>query len=427
MKELRTIILAAGKGTRMKSDRPKVLHPVCGKKILEYVLDAAKEIGSSKVYVVVGHKKQQIQDFLRQKNQVYPVVQKRMAGTADAIKSAKATFSRFTGNVLILSGDAILLKKQTLKNLIHTHVNKDADCTFLTSVIHEPYGYGRIIRSQGGKAVAIREEKDAVGYEKSIAEINVGVYCFKSPVLFKMIDSIKLNPVKKEYYLTDMIALLAEKKMRIETCEVEDSSEGFGINTRVDLTKAEKVMRQRILQDLMLSGVTVVDPQTTYIHHDVKIGRDTVVHPFTVIEGNVRIGSQCSIGPFAHLRPGTKVRDKACLGNFVEVSRTFFGKESIMKHFGFLGDAHVGTNVNIGAGTVTANYDGKNKNKTQIADHAFIGSDSILVAPLKIGKRAVTGAGCVVPGGRNVAMGKVVAGVPAKEIKRSRTHKGGRS
>jgi len=418
MKDLQTIILAAGKGTRMKSDLPKVLHPVCGQPLIDYVLDLARRIGSAKINVVVGHRSSQVRAVLPKDPKVRIVIQRQLKGTGDAVKSAQSQFIHFAGDVLILSGDAVLLKTKTLKDLVLKHKKSQAAVTFLTTVMQHPEGYGRIIRGFGGKAVAIREEKDATEYEKNIMEINAGVYCFRAPVLREAIRHIKLNPKKKEYYLTDIIAHLTEQKARIETLETEDPAEGLGINTRIELARVEDIMRQRILRQLMLNGVTVVDPQTTYVHQNVIIGRDTVIRPFTFIESDVRIGPHCQIGPFARLRPGTRIGSGVQLGNYVEVSRTRMGRQCVMKHFGFLGDARIGSKVNIGAGAVTANYDGKNKNVTQIAEHAFIGSDTILVAPVKIGKKSMTGAGSVVTRGRSVPAGRVVVGAPARLLER---------
>jgi len=416
MRELQTIILAAGKGTRMKSELPKVLHPVGGRPLIHYVFDLAQGTGAKKIYLVLGHGHKKIQQALNKNPRLRIVLQRRLLGTADAVKAAAGSLKQYNGDVLILSGDAILLKKETLKSLLQKHRKREAACTFLTTVIQDPRGYGRIIRGFGGKAVAIREEKDATEHEKNIMEVNAGVYCFQAPVLFKLIHDIKINPKKKEYYLTDIIALAAQQKQRIETLEAEDPAEGLGINTREDLARAQSVVRRRILRELMLNGVTITDPATTYVAQGAKIGRDTVINPFVVIESNVRVGAGCRIGPFARLRSGTWIADNVELGNFVEVSRTRIGARSLMKHFSFLGDARLGRKVNIGAGAVTANYDGKNKNVTHIGDEAFIGSDSILVAPVNVGAKAITGAGCVVTRGHSVPAGGVVVGVPARRV-----------
>ncbi len=414
MKELRTIILAAGKGTRMKSDIPKVLHTVCGKPIIRYVLDIAKTLGSLKTYVVLGHKSSKVKDTLP--DYVTVVEQPKMLGTADAVKSAENYFRNYQGDILILCGDTPLLDKATVKRIVQKHKKAKAACTFLTTIVHNPKGYGRVIRDDSGNPVAIREDKDAAGYERDIAEINVGVYCCKSKELFKALKEIKINKKKREFYLTDTIELFFEKGLKVAAVEAEDSFEGLGVNTREDLATAETVLRQRILSEFMLQGVTIVDPQTTYIHADAKIGCDTVIHPFTFIENDVRIGANCLIGPFARLRCGTKIDDKVEIGNFTEISRAKVGSGTFMKHFSFVGDASVGANVNIGAGMVTANFDGRDKHTTKIDDGAFVGSDAILVAPVKIGKKAVVGAGSVVPKGKTIPDGSMAVGVPAKII-----------
>ncbi|OGX33925.1 MAG: hypothetical protein A3C36_01285 [Omnitrophica WOR_2 bacterium RIFCSPHIGHO2_02_FULL_52_10] len=414
MKDLRTIILAAGKGTRMNSDIPKVLHTVCGRPIIQYVLDITKGLGSLKTYVILGHKGAAVKTALD--GMFIGVEQARLLGTADAVKCAESHLRNYRGDVLILSGDTPLLKLATVKRLVQKHKRSDAACTFLTAVVHNPKGYGRVIRNESGAAVAIREDKDASGYERDIAEINVGVYCCRSKELFGALKAVKINAKKKEFYLTDIIEYFSQQGRRIETVETEDPSEGLGVNTREDLATAESVVRRDILRDFMIQGVTIIDPGTTYIDAGAKIGSDTVIYPFTFIEGDVRIGNHCRIGPFARLRLGTRIEDRVEIGNFTEVSRTRVGTKSFMKHFSFLGDTSVGAQVNIGAGVVTANFDGRQKNKTKIGDGAFIGSDAVLIAPVKIGKKAVVGAGSVVTKGKTVPDGSVAVGVPAKII-----------
>ena len=416
MKPFQTIILAAGRGVRMKSATPKVLHPVCGKPIVQYVAEVAQRLRSLKIYVVLGFKHEIVRRALSPDLQA--VIQKKLLGTADAIRCAEPFLKNFKGDVLILSGDTPLLTVETVRRVIQKHQTTGAACTFLTTDVDRPRGYGRIIRDQNEQVIAIREEKDARPAEKGISEINVGVYCFQARILFEFLKVIQLNRKKKEFYLTDMVDLLVQRDLKIETVKTADDYEGLGINTREDLSFAESVIRKRILRRFMHKGVTVVDPHTTYIDADVAIGTDTIIRPFTVIEQDVRIGRRCLIGPFCRLRPGTRISDGVEIGNFTEVSRTEIGEQSLMKHFGFLGDAKVGKRVNIGAGAVTANFDGKNKNATTIKDEAFIGSDSILVAPVTIGKKAATGAGCVVPRGRHVPDGQAAFGVPARVIAR---------
>lgn len=412
MKRFKTIVLAAGKGVRMKSDLPKILHPICGRPMIDYVLNLAKSLDSLKTYVVLGHQNATVKKHLGGK--VTVVIQKKLLGTADAIKSAQSFFRGDQWDVLVLSGDAPLLTKETIQGLLRKHRATKAGCTFLTAIVDCPCGYGRVIRDGQNQVIAIREDLDATEEEKKINEINAGVYCFHSRQLFDAIKTIGMNKKKKEFYLTDIMALFLEKNLTIETVTTQDQNEALGINTREDLACAHAVLRRRILRDFMLSGVTIEDPDTTYIDAGVKIGRDTTVHPYAIIENNVQIGSRCSIGPFCHIRPYSKIGNDVQLGNFTEVSRSTVGQGTLMKHFSFIGDAKIGKNVNIGAGVVTANFDGKNKNTTTIFDEAFIGSDSILVAPVRVGKGAMTGAGCVVTRHTNVPNGAIAFGVPAK-------------
>ena len=411
MRDLRTIILAAGKGTRMKSDIPKVLHKICGRPVIQFILDTVKAVGSLKTYLVLGHKMGAVVTFVGKEYEI--VEQSKLLGTADAVKCVQKRLTGYRGDVLILYGDTPLIRKSVIKALIRKHRKVQADLTLLTAVVHDPQGYGRIIRDPKGNITAIREDKDAVGFERNIAEINVGVYCAKSKNLFDGLKNVKQNPGKKEFYLTDIIEQFVEAGLKVETIETEDPSEGIGINTREDLAKAADILRRRTLRDFMLQGVTIMDPNSTFIDASVKIGRDTLIRPFTFIEQDVKVGSNCVIGPFAHLREGTKIGNHVEVGNFTEVVRTKIGDRTYMKHFSYLGDAIVGSQVNIGAGTVTANFDGENKNVARIGNNAFIGSDAVLISPVRIGRKAIVGAGSVVTKGKNVADGTTVVGVPA--------------
>ena len=416
MKKFKVIVLAAGLGTRMKSGLPKVLHQVCGKPVLEYVLDIAKGLRSLKTYVVVGHGSQKVRDVVG--DGVQFVQQDKLLGTADAVNRCALYLKNYQGTILVLCGDTPLLTKNTVAAMLRQHHHAQASATVLTATIECPHGYGRIVR-EGGQIRAIREQKDASEVEDKIKEINVGVYCFNSKKLFEILKKVKLSPGKKEFYLTDVIELLLADGKKVATVTTRDETVAFGINTREDLAQAQAIIRQRILSKHMLSGVTVIDPLTTFIESGVSIGRDTVIHPMTVIHTDVRIGKNCSIGPMARLRHGTRISDGAEIGNFTEVSRTLIGRGVMQKHFSFLGDASVGQGANIGAGVVTANYDGVHKNKTFIGPRAFIGSDAILVAPNKIGAGAMIGAGSVLSKGKNVPAGMVAVGVPARVIKKS--------
>jgi len=410
------IILAAGEGTRMKSSLPKVLHQVCGRPMLAYVLDLAKGLGIKNILVVTGHKRELLKDLLT-RYKAKEVYQDKRLGTADAIKRCQPALRGFSGNVLVLYGDQPLLKKETLQKLIQRHTETKAQATILSAYPQDPFGYGRIIRDNFSRITAIVEEKDASAREKEVGEINTGIICFKKDSLFKTIPKIKSDNTKKEYYLTDAIKIMAQEGALIESVSIsQDVQEAQGINSLIDLAQALKAMRLRILERFMLEGVTVIDPDTTYIEEGVRIGRDTVIYPFTFIEKDVIIGNFCQIGPFCHLRPETVIEDRVTVGNFTEITRSRLGRDSFMKHFSYLGDTVAGKAVNIGCGTVVANFDGRNKNKTVIEDQAFIGSDTVLRAPVRIGKKAVTGAGSVVT--KDVAAGTVVAGVPARILKK---------
>jgi len=416
MSPFKAIILAAGRGTRMKSRVPKVLHKVCGKPVLEYVLDITKSLRSLKTYVVVGHGAQKVRDAVG--GGVEFVLQDRLLGTADAVGRCAPYLRSYQGTVLVLCGDTPLLGKDIVAAALRQHQRSKASATVLTANINDPQGYGRIVRDARGFFLAIREQKDASVTEDKIKEINVGVYCFKAKNLFEILKKVRLNAGKKEFYLTDVIELLLAQGEKVTTFTTRDETSAFGINDREDLSQAQAIIRGRILSKHMLSGVTIVDPLTTFIEAGVKIGQDTVIHPMTTIHTDVRIGRHCSIGPLSRLRPGTRISDGVEIGNFTEVSRTSLGSGVMQKHFSFLGDAVVGRGVNIGAGVVTANYDGVNKNKTLIGDQAFIGSDAILVAPNKIGARAMVGAGSVVAKGKNIPAGMIAVGIPARVIKR---------
>ncbi len=410
------IILAAGEGTRMKSVIPKVMHPLCGRPMLAYVLDLAKELKLKSTLVVVGHKREMLQELLAE-YKAKPVYQDKLLGTADAIKRAEGALRSFSGDIIVLYGDQPLLREETLQRLIQKHNEADAAATILSAYVDNPCGYGRIIRDNFCSIKAIVEEKDAAREQKNVNEINTGIICFKKHLLFKAIAKIKPNNAKKEYYLTDCIKLMADEGLRIDSIALKgDVKEAQGINTRIDLAEAQKIMRYRMLEKFMLAGIGIVDPETTHIDFGSAIGQDTIIYPFTVVEKDVKIGKFCQIGPFCHLRPGTVIEDKTVIGNYTEITRSRIGGESFMKHFSYLGDTVAGNKVNIGCGTVVANFDGKNKQKTVIGDGAFIGCDTVLRAPVKIGKHAITGAGAVVT--KDVKAQEVVVGVPARPLRK---------
>ncbi len=415
---LAVIILAAGRGERMKSDIPKVLHPICGRPILGYILDLVRDLKFKKVIVVLGHQHEAVRKFIKPGIKV--VIQKRLLGTADAVKVAQPALGNFKGTVLVLYADNPLLKKETIKKLLQHHRENNLDATLLTAKLEKPQGYGRILRDKYSSICGIREEKDANDYEKDIKEINTGIICFNKDRLCAGLKYIRPNNRKYEYYLTDIIGVFYKKGYAIDGVAIADIDEALGINSLKDLARANKIMQRRINEELMQEGVSIVDPDSTFISYGAKIGQDSVIYPFTVIESDVKIGKRCLVGPFAHLREGTVIEDDVVAGNFLEIVRSRISSKTLIKHFAYLGDSRIGREVNIGAGTVTANFDGRKKNITVIKDRAFIGSDTVLVAPVKVGKGAVTGAGAVVVKNTFVPDGAKVVGVPAKPIKTKR-------
>lgn len=331
MKNIATIILAAGEGTRMKSSLPKVLHNICGKPMVQYLIDNVKSIGINKIIIIVGHKADLVKDGIEG---VKCIRQDELLGTGDAVSRARSAILKDNKieNVLILYGDTPLLSQDIIKKLIEKHAASEASCTLLTAQLKNPTGYGRVIRSSSNKIVKIVEELDASIYEKVVEEINVGVYCFNKRALFYGLEKIKPDNKKEEYYLTDIIEILAKSNMLVDSVATNDPEEFLGINTRSELSKAEIIMRQRILNRIMDGGVTVIDPINTYIEQNVEIEKDTIIYPYTFIENGVRIGSDCTIGPFARIRSGTEIDDKVGIGNFVEIVRSSIGKGTKIRH-----------------------------------------------------------------------------------------------
>jgi bifunctional UDP-N-acetylglucosamine pyrophosphorylase/glucosamine-1-phosphate N-acetyltransferase len=408
------IILAAGKSTRMKSGTPKVLHNLCGRPMLGYVLDLVASLKPKQVVAVLGFKQELVRKLIPEGVKVS--IQKKLVGTAEAVMTGLAALKGFKGTVLILYGDNPLLKKETLKKLLDYHIKNNVDATLLTAQLKKPSGYGRIIRDKYFSICGIVEEKDADEVQKDIKEINTGIMAFKKESLAANLKHIRANNLKKEYYLTDIIGILAKKDYLVDGVKLEDSQEALGINTRAELAKANSLMRERINEKLMQDGVTIIDPASTFINFGTRIGIDTVIYPFTVIERGVKIGKRCSVGPFAHLREGAELKDDVTAGNFIEMVRAKIGAKTFVKHFSYIGDSSIGACVNIGAGTVTANFDGLRKNNTVIKNRAYIGSDTIIVAPVKIGRGAVTGAGSVIK--KDIPDNTVVVGVPARILRK---------
>ena len=421
MTEKRTsaLILAAGKGVRMKSDMPKVLHKVCGSPMLQYVLEAARGAGLDPVRVVIGYGAERIREHFAGAN-VEWIEQKEQLGTGHAVMTAAPMYKGFSGDVVALYGDVPLLKAETISALLAAHRREKALCTVLTAKVDDPTGYGRIVRSKSGALKAIVEQRDATKAQLKIKEMNSGIMAFDGPTLFETIRRVKNDNSQREYYLTDVVEMLSRKRGKVATFTVDDPREILGINSRAQLAEVSRIMRMQIIERLMAEGVTIVDPENTYIEHNVEIGRDTVILPYTVICAGVKIGKGCEVGPFTHLRVDTVMEDGSEVGNFTEVKKGRIGRRTKAKHLSYLGDVDIGEDVNIGAGTIVANYDGKKKHLTIIGDRAFVGSGSVLVAPVKIGKGATTGAGAVVTRNHDVPDGAVVVGVPAKLLKKTK-------
>lgn len=411
MSKLGCVILAAGKGTRFNSDTPKILHELHGSPILQNVLDIAKGSGFDRPVVVIGHKADEVKRYLEGK--ATAVIQKRQLGTADAVKVAKRQLKGFE-DIVILYCDVPLIKPTTIRSLLKKHRALKASCTLLTAVLEDPSGYGRIIRGASGGVKRILEDREASDEQKRVREINVGLYCFKRRDLFNAIRKVKRSKAKGEYYLTDLIAILIGEGKKVNAFLTDDPSEAIGINSRAELAMAFSILKGRVIKKFINDSVTILDPASTFISPDAKIGMDTVIYPFVIIEKDVKIGRRCLVGPFCRLRPGTVLEDDVEMGNFVEVVRSRIGSKTRARHLTYLGDAVVGRKVNVGCGTIIANYDGKNKYKTTIGDEVFVGSGTIFVAPVKIGKGAVTGAGSVILRNKNVPAKAVAVGVPAR-------------
>ena len=427
MGDTAVIIMAAGKGKRMKSNLPKVLHNLAGKPILNYVLDTIYQLEAKRKILIVGYKSDQIRELIGDK--IEYVEQKEQLGTAHAVLQTKKLLSDFKGDVLILSGDVPFLTVKILKKLLKYHQANNFCCTLVSTILKNPKGYGRIIRDKKGEIKGIIEEVDLSADKKKITEVNSGIYCVNKDKLFQALEKITPDNKQGEYYLTDSVEILLKEGLTVGNIIVKDYSEILGINSRLDLTDASQKVYQKTLQDLMLQGVTIVDPNSTFIEQGVKIGQDTIIYPFTIIEKDTKIESGCligpyshlidadigkgvrvwasiiesstvkegaNIGPYAHLRPETVVEKGAKIGNFVEVKKSTIGEDSKASHLTYLGDAVIGKKVNIGAGTITCNYDGEKKYKTIIEDGVFIGSNNTLVAPVKLGKDSYTGAGSTI-------------------------------
>lgn len=427
MQETVAVILAAGKGTRMKSALPKVLHAVGGKSMLRHVMTAAEQAGAKRMLVVVGFGGDKVQAEIGAAAEF--VLQAEQLGTGHAMMQVQPVLAGFSGTILLLCGDTPLLTGQALLDLVAAHQQSGAAATVLTAKPADATGYGRILRDESGQVLGIVEQKDATAEQKQIGEINTGIYCFEAAPLFAALAGLTCNNAQKEYYLTDVLAILAQAGQQVGAVEVADFQETLGINSRLQLAEAEKILRQRKLVELMDSGVTVMDPASTFVDASVSVGEDTVLYPFTWLEGETTIGRDCrigpnsrisdsqlgdavtlhfsyaheckiaggvSVGPYVHLRPDTELSAGVKVGNFVEIKNSRVGVGSKLPHLSYIGDADIGSGVNIGCGTITVNYDGKKKHRTVVGDTAFVGCNSNLVAPVSVGAGAYIAAGSTI-------------------------------
>jgi bifunctional UDP-N-acetylglucosamine pyrophosphorylase/glucosamine-1-phosphate N-acetyltransferase len=441
-----SVILAAGFGTRMKSKIPKVLHRLSEKPLIWWTVQLAQEATGRAPTVVVGPEMKEIRDVLD--DGVHYVEQNQRLGTGHALLQVATSLAGKSDLVLVTLGDMPLLKVETLKNLIKTQAQNEGPMTLLTAKVKHARQFGRIVRDENGLIQGIVEEADASLEQLEITEVNPSVYCFEANWLWETLPSLPIS-AKGEYYLTDILEIATRKGLKVASMEAEEEEEIIGINTRVHLAEAQAVLKERINRDWMLSGVTILDPDTTYIGPEVEIGKDTTIMPNTTLEGESIIGEDCSIGPnsivrqsiigdrckvfmsmmegatledevdigpFAHLRKGAYLCRGVHMGNFGEVKNSKLGPGVKMGHFSYVGDTSVGENTNVSAGVITCNYDGKNKHETEIGENVFLGSDTMLVAPLRVGKGARTGAGSVVT--KDVPENTLVAGIPARAIRK---------
>lgn len=430
MGDVAAIILAAGKGTRMKSGLVKVMHKVGGRPMISRSVMTAKSAGASRVAVVVGHQSEKVMELFSGDDSITFAIQGEQLGTGHAAACAREALEGFNGTVLILCGDVPLLRHDTLLSMLDNHEKRGAVLSVLTTHLDNPFGYGRIVKREGGRISRIVEEKDANAEERELTEINSGIYCVSSEFLFSSLSGLKCDNAQGEYYLTDIVKIAAEKSQLCVAFPTDDPDEVMGINDRVQLAAAGAIFRSRINRELMLSGVTLIDPACTYIEDGVLIGGDTIIHPNVHLSGSTVIGSGCliepgvsvrdsrigdgvtikagsvlaesevgdevSIGPMAHLRPGSILGAHVKIGNFVETKKIVMGEGSKASHLTYLGDAEIGKDVNIGCGTITCNYDGVKKHRTVIGDNVFVGSDVQLVAPVSIGMNSLIAAGTTV-------------------------------
>jgi len=427
MEDLVALILAAGEGKRMKSKHSKVVHKVCGKPLINWVYSAIEKAGFTETIVVVGHRADQVKECLGDKCKY--VFQEKQLGTGHAVMQAWEILEDKEGLVFVLYGDTPLITSETINEAIKVHKNSGASATVITAVFDDPSGYGRIVKDSNGKIVKIVEHRDASPEERNIREINSGMYCFNIKDLLFALDELNNDNDQGEYYITDTIEILLNKGLRVETYEVKDRREVFGINDRVQLYEVNEIMRRKILEKHMRNGVTIVNPDSVFIDEEVKIGIDTVIYPGTIIEGSSEIGEDCvigpncrivssiigngvnisqstilessigdetSIGPFAYIRPGTQVGKKVKIGDFVELKNSTIGDKTKIPHLTYIGDATIGRNTNIGCGVITVNYNGKVKNRTVVGNNAFVGCNVNLIAPVEVKDNSYIAAGSTI-------------------------------
>jgi bifunctional UDP-N-acetylglucosamine pyrophosphorylase/glucosamine-1-phosphate N-acetyltransferase len=412
------IILAAGHGKRMKSERAKVLHEVCGRPMIRYVVDAARGAGARTIVVVVGCGAEQVRACLENDPDVLFATQERQLGTGDAVRVCRGVLADYRGPALVLVGDEPLIRPEPLADLLALQQSEGAACLLGTAVLPDPTGFGRILRDSAGRFLRIVEQRDCTPEEKAIREVNPSCYVFDLPGLWDALDRLDTQNVQGEYYLTDAPALLQSLGRKVVALNALEPDDILGVNTRQHLAQAHAIMQSRIQDRWMSEGVSIVDPRNTYIDGRARIGTDTTIFPFTVITGTVTIGRKCRVGPFTHLRDGTVLADGAEVGAFVEVNRSHFEAGARARHLAYLGDAHLGPGANIGAGVITANFDGRTKSRTTIGAQAMIGSGAVLVAPVTIGPGATVGANAVVTKNHDVPEGQTVAGNPARPLSR---------
>ena len=394
MEEVIAVVMAAGKGTRMKSNKSKLVHKIYGKELVKRVVETSEKAGVDHIIAVVGYMQEQVREVL--KEEVTYVEQKEMLGTGHAVMQVAEKLKGRKGKVIVLNGDVPILRPETLRGLIEKSIENKEYATLLTAIYDNPTGYGRIIRDIGGNIKEIVEEKDATAEQKEIQEINAGVYCFDIEELLLALKKLTPNNAQGEYYLTDVIKIMNEKGLKTGAVIVEDNTEILGVNDRLQLEMLTRVLRLRINQEHMKNGVTIEDINNTYIYDDVKIGIDTVIHPNTTIKSGVVIGENCEIGPNSYIREGCTLANNVKIGSYVEIKKANIGEGTKVPHLSYMGDCKIGEKTNIGCGAITCNYDGFNKSQTIIGDHAFVGSNVNFVAPVEIGDNSFIAAGSTI-------------------------------